>query len=49
MKKRIALLLCAALLAGLLGFETVSMRDEFETIYGAGVVKTAFLALDPAA
>ena len=32
-----------------LGFETVSMHDEFETIYGEDVVKTAFLALDPAA
>ncbi len=27
-----------------LGFETVSMRGEFETIYPYGVVKTAFSA-----
>lgn len=31
------------------GFETVSMRDEFETIYGAGVAKTGEAALEPAA
>ncbi len=31
-----------------LGFETVSMRDEFETIYGSDVVKTK-LSLDEAA
>ena len=35
---------CAAL-----GFETVSMRDEFETIYGDGVVKTETAALQAAA
>ncbi len=27
-----------------LGFETVSMRDEFETIYAEGVTKTEFAA-----
>ena len=31
---------CAAKCANL-GFETVSMRDEFETIYAEGVYKTA--------
>lgn len=35
---------CAAL-----GFETVSMRDEFETIYGEGIVKADAEALEPAA
>ena len=32
-----------------LGFETVSMRDEFETIYSEGVVKADAGALEPAA
>lgn len=31
------------------GFETISIRDEFETIYGEGVVKTQYLAEEPAA
>ena len=35
---------CAAL-----GYETVSMRDEFETIYGPDVAKTGETALEPAA
>ena len=35
---------CAAL-----GFETVSMRDEFETIYGEGITMTPPEALEPAA
>ncbi|MBQ8108539.1 MAG: haloacid dehalogenase-like hydrolase [Clostridia bacterium] len=35
---------CAAL-----GFETVSMRNEFETIYGENVVKAQPAALEPAA
>ncbi|MGX8705289.1 MAG: prephenate dehydratase domain-containing protein [bacterium] len=35
---------CAAL-----GFETVSMRDEFETIYGEGITMAASEALEPAA
>ena len=30
-----------------LGFETISMRDEFTTIYGEGVVKTSYLPADP--
>ncbi len=32
-----------------LGFETVSMHDEFTTIYGEDVVKTEDVALEPAA
>ncbi len=32
-----------------LGFETVSMRDEFETIYGEDVIMTGTEALEPAA
>lgn len=35
---------CAAL-----GFETVSMRDEFETIYAEGIEKAEDAALQPAA
>ena len=29
------------------GFETISMRDEFTTIYGEGVVKNSYLPADP--
>ncbi len=31
------------------GFGTVSMRDEFETIYEDGITMDAPMALDPAA